>query len=280
MNVLLIFFFLFNVSYAFDWQGHRGARGLYPENTLGAMEVALKYPVKTLEFDVVVTKDHKVILSHEPWMNNVICLDPSGKKIRGKEFNIYQMTYQQVKKFDCGSLTHPDFPEQKKVKVVKPTLEEVLTSIEKQNKEIFYNIEIKSTPENEKNRFQPEYKEFSDLVIIEIKKHLSESRFSIQSFDWRVLKYLHQKYPEVTLVALKSGNFKTDKIISELGFRPAIFSPHYKDLTKKKVSEIQRLGMKVIPWTVNDPKDLKRIKEMGVDGIITDYPNRIESKWK
>src|SRR5690554_2616841 len=193
------------------------------------MEVALKYPIKTLEFDVVVTKDHKVILSHEPWMNKVICLDPAGKRIRGKEFNIYQMTYQEIKKFDCGSLVHPDFPEQKKVKAIKPTLEEVLASIEKQNKEILYNIEIKSSPENEKNGYQPEYKEFSDLVITEIKKLLLESRFSIQSFDWRVLKYVHQKYPKVTLVALKSGNFKTNKVISELGFRPAILSPHFKN---------------------------------------------------
>ncbi|MFA5584026.1 MAG: glycerophosphodiester phosphodiesterase family protein [Bacteriovoracaceae bacterium] len=272
--LLLIFVFVGPI-YAFDWQGHRGARGLYPENTLGAMEVALKYPIKTLEFDVVLTKDNKVILSHEPWMNEVICLDPQGKKIKGKEFNIYQMNYSEVEKFDCGSLANPHFPQQEKVKVAKPTLNEVLDNTKDKNKNIFYNIEIKSTVENENLGFQPDYKVFSDLVIKEIKKHLPESRFSIQSFDWRVLKYIHQKYPKVKLVALKYGPFKASNVISELGFTPTVFSPYFKDLTKNKVQDLQKKGMKVIPWTVNEVKDLKAIKEMGVDGIITDYPNRI-----
>ncbi|HLT23328.1 MAG TPA: glycerophosphodiester phosphodiesterase family protein [Bacteriovoracaceae bacterium] len=278
MKSLIVLFLISFVGpiHAFDWQGHRGARGLYPENTLGAMEVALKYPIKTLEFDVVVTKDNKVILSHEPWMNEVICLDPLGKKIKGKEFNIYQMSYSEVAKFDCGSLAHPQFLQQKKVKVAKPTLDEVLVHTKDKNKNIFYNIEIKSTVENEKLGFQPEYKVFSDLVIKDIKKHLPESRFSIQSFDWRVLKYIHQKYPEVRLVALKYGKFEVDKVLSDLGFTPSIFSPYFKDLTKKKVLDFQKKGIKVIPWTVNELKDLKAIKGMGVDGIITDYPDRIK----
>lgn len=276
----ILFFLFVNVAYAFDWQGHRGARGLYPENTLGAMELALNYPITTLEFDVVVTKDKRVILSHEPWMNKVICLDPKGKKISGKEFNIYQMDYQQVELFDCGSLSHPDFPEQKRTKSFKPTLHKVITEIERklktEKKDITYNIEIKSTLENEKSGFQPEYQEFSDLVIKEIFELLPIDKFSIQSFDWRVLKYIHQKYPKVRLVALKYGHFEVEKTIQELGFKPYVFSPWFKDLTKEKVKGFQKQGIKVIPWTVNEVRDLKRVQAMNVDGIITDYPNRIE----
>ena len=278
--IQILFFLFVNVAYAFDWQGHRGARGLYPENTLGAMELALNYPITTLEFDVVVTKDKRVILSHEPWMNKVICLDSKGNKIKGKEFNIYQMDYQQVEQFDCGSLPHPDFPEQKKAKSFKPTLYKVITEIEKkvksEKKEIAYNIEIKSTLDNEKSGFQPQYREFSDLVIKELLELLPIDKFSIQSFDWRVLKYIHQKYPTVRLVALKYGHFEVEKTIYELGFKPYVFSPWYKDLTKEKVQGFQKQGIKVIPWTVNEVRDLKRVQAMNVDGIITDYPSRIE----
>lgn len=279
INLLTLFFFC-HFAYAFDWQGHRGARGLYPENTLGAMELALDFPINTLEFDVVITKDKKIVLSHEPWMSKVICLDPKGNKIQGKEFNIYQMNYEEVERFDCGSFPHPDFPEQKKVRSSKPTLRKVITEIESKlklkEKEISYNIEIKSTLENERLGFQPPYQEFSDLVIGELKEILPTSKFSIQSFDWRVLKYIHHKYPEVKLVALKYGHFEVEKVIRELGFKPYIFSPWFKDLTKEKVKGFQKLGVKVIPWTVNELKDLKRVKEMNVDGMITDYPNRIE----
>jgi glycerophosphoryl diester phosphodiesterase len=278
--IQILFFLFVNVASAFDWQGHRGSRGLYPENTLGAMEQALNYPVTTLEFDVVVTKDKKVILSHEPWMNKVICLDPKGNKIRGKDFNIYQMNYQQVEQFDCGSLDHPDFPKQKRIKSFKPTLHKVITEIEKkvksEKKEIAYNIEIKSTLKNEKAGFQPQYQEFSDMVIKELNGLLPPDRFSIQSFDWRVLKYIHQKYPQIKLVALKYGRFEVEEVISELGFKPYVFSPWFKDLTKEKVKGFQKQGIKVIPWTVNEVSDLKLVRTMNVDGIITDYPDRIE----
>lgn len=278
---IFIFLFPFNLAFAFDWQGHRGARGLYPENTLGAMELALTYPITTLEFDVVVTKDKKLILSHEPWMNGVICLDSQGRNINGKKFNIYQMDYQQVEKFDCGSLGDPEFPQQKKVKSSKPTLKKVITEIEKKleskKKEgLTYNIEIKSTLENEISGFQPGYQEYSDLVIRELQELLPAHKFSIQSFDWRVLKYIHQKYPQIRLVALKYGRFEVEKVIQELGFKPYVFSPWFKDLTKEKVKGFQKQGIKVIPWTVNEVSDLKLVRAMNVDGIITDYPDRIE----
>lgn len=278
------FFLVLMVSvhaFAFDWQGHRGARGLYPENTIGAMEEALQYPVTTLEMDVVVTKDNQIIVSHEPWMSEEICIDPEGKPVKFKQYNIYKMTYEEVVTFDCGSLPHPRFPMQKKIAVGKPTLEKLISVTEKTLKklnrpDVGYNIEIKSTPLDEKEGFQPDYKKFSDMVVTKLKELLPVTKFTIQSFDWRVLKYIHEKYPAVRLVALKEGPFNPKAVVEELGFTPYVFSPSFKNLTREKVKTLQGMNIKVIPWTVNDLADLRMIKEMGVDGIITDYPNHIK----
>lgn len=271
---------LTSVVWAFDWQGHRGARGLYPENTIGAMEEALKYPVTTLELDVVVSKDNKVIVGHEPWMNGDICLGPGGVRITGKEYNIFKMKFEEIVKFDCGSLPYSRFPDQKKIAVGKPTLEKLLEvtedTLKKLNRTfVEYNIEIKSTLEDEKKGFQPDYKTFSDLVIKTIRQQLPSEKFTIQSFDWRVLKYIHEKYPDVRLVALEEGSVDPKKVLKELGFAPYVFSPWYKNLTKEDVQEFHQLNVKVIPWTVNDVEDMVKLRDMGVDGIITDYPNLI-----
>lgn len=266
-----------STAWAMDWQGHRGARGLYPENTIGAMETALQYPVTTLEFDVVLSKDHKVIVSHEPWMNEDICLDPNGKRIKNKAYNLYKMTAEEIRKFDCGSLPHRKFPQQKKVVEKKPVLNELLAFTENKKPGIHYNIEIKSTPEDEKKGFQPDIKIFSDIVIKTIKEKIPVERFTIQSFDWRVLKYIHEIYPDVRLSALYDGRISPEKNIKALGFKPEIFSPYFKKLSKKDVEAFHAMNIKVIPWTVNEVSDMKAMIKMGVDGIITDYPDRIIS---
>lgn len=281
MKFFLLSLLVISSAYGIDWQGHRGARGLYPENTIGAMEEALKYPVTTLELDVVISKDQKIVVSHEPWMSEEICLDADRKKIKDRKFNIYKLNYEEIQKFDCGTLPHPRFPEQKKISVGKPLLTDLITVTEEKLKElnrseIPYNIEIKSLPEDEKDGFQPDVKTFSDLVVLTLKKQLSIEKFTIQSFDWRVLKYINKTYPEVRLVALIEGRFRPSEVISELGFRPYVFSPYFKHLDKKDVKAFHEMNIKVIPWTVNEVEDMKKVKKMGVDGIITDYPNRIE----
>lgn len=268
-------------AFAVDWQGHRGSRGLYPENTVGAMEEALKYPVTTLELDVVVTKDNKVVVSHEPWMSDEICLDPKGKPVKGRDHNIFKMTYDEVAKYDCGSKAHPRFPQQQKVSVGKPLLVTLIETIEpvlkKLNRShITYNIEIKSLPEDEKAGFQPDVKTFSDTVVRTIKGLLPESKFTIQSFDWRILKYIHETYPDVRLVALLEGEIKPSDILKNLGFKPYVFSPYFKDLRKEHVDEFHKDGVKVIVWTVNEVAEMESLLKMKVDGIITDYPNLIE----
>lgn len=266
----LIGLFLTQVALAnFDWQGHRGARGIYPENTINGMGVALKYPVTTLEMDVVLSKDHKVVVSHEPWLSEEICL-----KARGREFNLYKMNYEEIKKFDCGSKTHPRFPDQQKVPEYRPLLSELLEKYKSSGKN--FNIEIKSTPDDEQLGYQPDVKTFSDEVMKVIRAHLSTSQYSVQSFDWRVLKYLHEKYPDVKLVALRETPYKAADVLAELGFTPAIFSPDFTMLTAADVAFFHEKNVKVIPWTVNTTGDMKKIIAMNVDGIITDYPNLIK----
>lgn len=271
--VLLISFFSFSVLATFDWQGHRGARGLYPENTINGMKEAVKFPVTTLELDVVISKDHDVVVSHEPWMSEEICLNSKGDTVKDREVNLYKLSYEQIKTYDCGSKLHPRFPQQKKVREFKPLLSELLTSLE--TLKPHYNIEIKSTPEDEKAGLQPEYKTFSDLVIAQITKLLPLDRFTVQSFDWRVLKYLHKVYPLVRLVALRETKFTPKEVLKELGFSPAVFAPDWTLLTAKDVAFFHNKNIKVIPWTVNTVEDMKKNIYMGVDGIITDYPNLI-----
>ena len=151
-----------------DIQGHRGCRGLYPENSLPAFSKAIALGVHTLELDVVISKDHKVVVSHEPYMNHEIALDVYGNAISQDNelnHNLYQMSYDNIKRYDCGSKVHPRFPEQKKLNVYKPLLEEVIDlADELTNKTIRYNIEIKSLPEYD-GIYSPPVEEFVQLVI-------------------------------------------------------------------------------------------------------------------
>lgn len=265
-----------NNQYNFELQGHRGARGLSPENTIQAFEKALKLGVNTLELDVVVSKDHKVVVSHEPWLNNDITLDVDGNRISRENaiaFNIYKNKYKNIKKYDVGSLGNSKFPEQEKVAAYKPLLSEVISFAEQKNANILYNIEVKSTPTDEKNGYQPSVKEFSDLVVNTLKKtKVSLNRIVIQSFDPRVLEYIHATYPAYKLAFLTyKDDFRTN--MKMLSFMPEIYSPYFLLLNKEEVKNIQKNNMRVIPWTVNKKQDMINLLEMGVDGLITDYPN-------
>ena len=265
----------------FDVQGHRGARGLKPENTIPAFLIALDYGVTTVEMDLAVTKDGQLVVSHEPWMSSEICLDAEGKEIEEKnekKLNIYQMTYAEIRRFDCGSKPNLKFPQQEKIAISKPLLQDVIVAIEDHIKsfsryEVDYNIEIKSSPEGD-NKFHPDPGKFSDMVYELLDQYLSMERVVIQSFDFRILKYWHKKYPEVRLAALVENTRSIDSNLKSLGFKPSIYSPYYKLLNKQKVAYLHKKKIRVIPWTVNEDSDMLSIKAMGADGFITDYPDR------
>lgn len=265
----------------FDIQGHRGARGLKPENTIPGFLQAISLGVTTLELDVAITKDKQVIVSHEPWMSSDICLDSAGNAYTEKDekkFNIYQMTYDQVLGFDCGSKENVRFPQQEKMKTSKPLLRDVIVEVERQIKsqssyEVDYNIEIKTNREWDM-KYHPGVEEFSDLVYNLVDEYLPLERVVIQSFDFRVLKYWHKKYPEIRLYALVENKKSIDANLTALGFKPAAYSPNFELLNKEQVIYLHKQKIRVIPWTVNEVRDILSLKGMGVDGIITDYPDR------
>lgn len=266
----------------FDREGHRGCRGLMPENTIAAMKKAVDLGVTTLEMDAVITKDGQVILSHEPFFNHEITTKPDGgfvKESDEKSLNIYGMTYAQVKTFDVGLKPHPRFPQQQKMAAVKPLLRDLIDSIKiycKEKGRPFpqWNIETKTQPQTDKF-YHPAPAEFVEILMAVIKEKGIEQAVIIQSFDFRTLQYLHQHYPQMrTAMLVEDYDKRTlDELLTALGFTPTIFSPAQELLTKETVESCHQKGMKVVPWTVNQVDQMKHLLALGVDGIISDYPN-------
>lgn len=266
----------------FDKEGHRGCRGLMPENTIPAFKKAIDIGVNTLEMDVSFTKDKQAILSHEPFFNHEITTKPDGKFVEESEeksLNIYQMTYEQTQQYDVGLKPHPRFSEQQKLPANKPRLADVIDSAEAYSKlkglpPLQYNIETKTKPETD-NVYHPEPAEFVDLLMAVIIDKKIQERVIIQSFDMRTLQYLHQKYPSIKTAYLfepPSAKSLTERL-NELGFIPTIYSPEYITVTADVIKECKEKNMQIIPWTVNDLAAIKELRKMGVDGIISDYPN-------
>ncbi|MBC7570707.1 MAG: glycerophosphodiester phosphodiesterase [Spirosoma sp.] len=270
----------------FNVQGHRGSRGLKPENTVPAFLTALDLGVTTLEMDVIISKDRQVVVSHEPYFSAAYSIKPDGTPVSKKDeksLNLYQMDYDDIKTYDTGSNGNPAFPEQEKVKARKPLLSEVIDMAEAYRKThnlpaFGYNIELKSDP-LEYDKSQPQPAPFSDLVVAVLKYHIAPDRITIQSFDFAILKHWKQQidagqYPKVNLSALVENLRSPEKNIDELGFKPDVYSPYFRLLSQDKITRLHEQGIRVIPWTINQRDDMERLKKWGVDGIITDYPDR------
>lgn len=265
-----------------DTQGHRGCRGLMPENTIPAMIAALNMGVTTLEMDAVITKDKKVVVSHEPFFNHDITTKPDGSFIDQRDernYNIYNMTYGEVSTYDVGMKPHPRFPRQQKMKAVKPLLSDLLDSVAQymttsRRPHPHFNIETKSTPAGD-NIFHPAPAEFVELLMGVIKEKRLEDRVIIQSFDFRTLQYLHKHYPTIKTAMLVEDTDKRslEQQLQALGFTPTIYSPHYSLVNGMVVEKCRQQHIRVIPWTVNDKATIERMKALGVDGIISDYPD-------
>jgi glycerophosphoryl diester phosphodiesterase len=268
-----------------DLQGHRGCRGLMPENTIPAMLEAIRLGVNTIELDVVVSKDGQVVVSHEPFMNPEISIPPMESKDQfenGTIFNIYKMTYDEISKWDVGLKKNERFPEQLKITARKPLLIELIDSVEShivknQLKPVYYNIETKSNPTTD-GVYHPAPKEFVEKLIKILKQTNILEKSIIQSFDKRTIQYLNANYPLVKtsfLIGDKTLN-PLNEILSELGFTPTIISPEYKLIDKELINQCHQKGIKVIGWTVNDRIKIKELYDMGIDGIITDYPTMFD----
>ncbi|HXB41599.1 MAG TPA: glycerophosphodiester phosphodiesterase family protein [Bacteroidia bacterium] len=262
-------------------QGHRGARGLYPENTVTAFIEAIKLGVDTLEMDVVISKDLQVVVSHEPWMNPDFCTRPDRLEVENgarEKYNLFKMNYAEIAKYDCGLRGNKEFPLQKALPEHKPLFSEVITKTQafvKENnlKKISYNIEIKSEPEKD-GIFNPVPEIFVELVYHEIKRLNCLHSCNLQSFDIRILQEIKKRQIKVKTAFLVENEDSFEANIKQLGFETDIYSPDYYLVNETLVKNVHARGMLLIPWTVNELQDMKKLIALGVDGIITDYPDK------
>ena len=259
--------------------GHRGARAIYPENTLPAFDYALSVGVDVLELDMGITKDKRIVVSHERHISPEICLDGAGKPIPHTQHTlIHALTLEDVKKFDCGSIQNAKFPKQSPIPGTRiPTLAEVFELVQNSKypaaKTVRFNIETKIDPEFPADTVGPD--EFVELVIAELHKYGMEKRVILQSFDPRTLKIAKTNLPELPLAYLTDKFFEIyNHKLEEIG--AGILSPHFKLMYfPGSVARAQKAGYQVIPWTVNDPKDWDKLIALNVDAIISDDPGAL-----
>ena len=267
---------------AFDKEGHRGCRGLMPENTIPAFLKAVDLGVTTLEMDAHITKDTQVVISHDPYFNPDITTKPDGGYVtvaEEKSLALYNMPYVDIARYDVGLKPYPRFPQQQKLHAVKPLLTDVIDSVEayaaKTHKHpMQYNIETKCLPETD-DIYHPKPGTFVELLMAVILEKKIEKRVIIQSFDPRSLQYLHNKYTAMKTALLVDFTDKKNFAmqLKNLGFIPTIYSPEYHLVTPLLVKQCHDTGIQLIPWTVDDKATITSLTNLGVDGIITDYPN-------
>ena len=278
--VLLTAHFATAQTSTFDRQGHRGSRGLMPENTVPAMRKAQDLGMTTLEMDVLVSQDNQLLLSHDPYMSTDFVLTPDGQPIRKadeQKHRLYALPYAEIRRYDVGSQGNPKFLRQQKLRTYKPLLAEVIDSAEayarlKKLPAPRYNIETKTTPEGD-GTLHPAPAEFVKLLLAVIQAKGIASRATIQSFDPRTLELVHQTDPALHTALLVQNMQGLAANLKRLSFRPTIYSPNYQLVTADLVQACHKAGIQVIPWTVNSAADIEKLTQWQVDGIITDYPD-------
>lgn len=267
---------------SFKIHGHRGARGLYPENTIVAFKKAMDLGVETLEMNVVISKDKKVVVSHEPWFSNLYCSKPNGSPVNiweAKQFNIFEMNYEQIATFDCGIRSNPHFPKQEAIPSIKPLLTDVIDSLNAHAKENNlpspkFSIELKYN-NVWANKYHPLAIEFASLVYDIIEAYELENRASVMAFDVDILKAINDFNPLMNIGLCINNNLPAMDNISFLGFKPTIYAPHHSLINPELVNKLHGAEVKVNAWVVNSLKTINYLKSIGVDSVSTDYPNLI-----
>ncbi|TGN10923.1 glycerophosphodiester phosphodiesterase [Leptospira ilyithenensis] len=271
-----------------DWQGHRGARGLKPENTWPAFEEAIQYKMTTLELDTVLTKDKRIVIHHDSETNPVICQNQDGSSI--KKTSLYDLTFAELQVLDCGSKKNPSFPEQvavpgTKLITIEDFFQKVLEAEKKAKQKFFFNIETKFPDDGSASDSIVE--EHTNLLVSAIEKAKAIDRTTIQSFDMRTLPFVQKKNPKIKTSALFAptytqgflmtigfGNgYRQDIIETAKSLKANVISPYFLYVTPEFVKQAHDSKIEVIPWTVNNEKEVNRLLGCGVDGVISDYPN-------
>jgi glycerophosphoryl diester phosphodiesterase len=291
---------------AFDLQGHRGARGLAPENTLPAFQKALDLGVDTIECDMGITKDGVVVIHHDLWLNPDTTRGPDGKWLDKPGPAISELTFEELQKYDVGRLKPgtdyaKSLPEQQPVDGTRiPRLSDLFDLVKRSgNATIGFDCETKISPLDPAATLPPE--EFARKAIAEIRKAGMERRLMVQSFDWRTLQVVQREAPEIRTMYLTSPRTLARTADGKpspwlAGFAPEqhggsvpravhaaggrIWAPNQTFLTPAMLAEARALGIVVIPWTVNDPAMMVKLLEMGVDGIISDRPDLVQIELK
>ena len=292
-----------------DLQAHRGGRGLAPENTLTSFANALEIGVSTLELDVGITKDGVGVISHDRHLNADITRDAQGAFLSERGPTITSLTFAELQRYDVGrqkpgSNYTKSFPQQQGTNGERvPTLASLFDLVQKRGAtDVRFNIETKLSPNAAAETLAPE--PFVRELIAEIRKAGLTRRATIQSFDWRTLQIAQREAPEIVTVHLTSQQGAGDSVqVGKPGASPwlagldvddyagsvpklvkaaggTVWSPNFRDITEVLVREAQSLGLKVVPWTVNDEADLTRLVDWRVDGLITDYPDRLRALMK
>ena len=268
---------------AFDLQGHRGARGRAPENTLVGFATALSVGVNTLELDLGVTRDGVVVIRHDRRLNPDVARGPDGQWVTAPTPLIHELTYAELERYDVGRLRPGSayaarFPDQVPSDGARiPRLADLFALVRKaRNTRVRFNIETKISPAAPSETLAPE--PFARAVIAVIRAAGMADRCTIQSFDWRTLQVVEREAPEIPTVYLtgrRHGGSQA-KAVHDAGGR--IWSPNYEEIESTDIVEARRLGLTVIPWVVDEPGFIERFLDLGVDGLITDYPERVRAE--
>jgi glycerophosphoryl diester phosphodiesterase len=290
-----------SAAFGFDLQGHRGARGLAPENTLAAFKTALAIGVTTLELDVGLTKDGVLVVHHDRWLGGTTARGPDGSFLSGRGPLIRALTLSELRGYDVGRLNPQapyaaSFPTQRPADGERvPTLAEVFALARNGGEHVRFNVETTLSPNAPADTVDPDT--FARALARAVRESGLASRVAVQSFDWRTLSAMARIAPEISRVCLTSqgknfdtvghgkpgpspwtgldiaahGN-STPRLVATAGC--ATWSPAFRDLDAERLAEAKALGLQVIPWTVNETADIERLMALGVDGLITDYPDR------
>lgn len=266
--------------------GHRGCRGLLPENTLPAFLHALALGVDVLEMDVVISADQQVVVSHEPWLSAQLGPDPSGALIdplHEQAHNIYQLPYAAIRQSAVGEWPHPGFPTQQASLTYRPLLREVLRATEAachqlSRPPVGYSIELKSTPHGD-SLFHPLPAPFVELVLAEVMSAQVQARTTLLSFDVRILQAARRLAPGLRLCLLNEGDLGAPALFEHLGFVPQVYGPDFHLLSPSLVQALRAYypSLELVPWTVNEPHHLREVMAWGTTGITTDFPDRLLS---
>ena len=290
-----------SMAVAFDLQGHRGARGLAPENTLASFEVALRHGVTTLELDIAITRDGVLVIHHDLALNPDITRDAQGRWLDKPSAPIHTLSWAELQTYDVGRLKPGTryaslYPDQQPLDGTRiPRLSDLFDLVRRgRHDNVRFAIETKINPLLPEATLPPE--RFADAVVAEIRKAGLQQRAQVLSFDWRTLAHVQRVAPEIATVYITAQQRWLDNIGADRSQASAwtagqrysehgsvakmvkaaggkFWSVHFGDLSAAKVQEAQALGLKVLVWTVNDAATMTRMLDLGVDGLITDRPD-------